>query len=247
MPVNPTPGARRYNGGVEDVETASEDLVVHSVLWEAAREALRFLQMQFGGPAAMACTKVLAAARRADILAWLAPVEMLMRKLLWLEALALAPDLPTPCALKAAARTALGARRARAMEDDFESPAQRKARFAIGGGGSQASVQVRSGFHCAAPVRMRWAGTGVFPSLPIAKRLVAALRVVKNPELFALRLARRLVAASRSGRKLAPAARPGAGGSCRVRAVNRTISGKSGNTDGPRMILKRQIIVQREK
>jgi hypothetical protein len=41
--------------------------------------------------------------------------------------------------------------------------------------------------------------------LPIAKRLEAALRVVKNPELFALRLARRLVAASRSGRKLAPA------------------------------------------
>jgi hypothetical protein len=51
---------------------------------------------------------------------------------------------------------------------------------------------------------MRWAGTGIFPSLPIAKRVEAALRVAENPNPFALRLARRLRAAARLGRRMDP-------------------------------------------
>jgi hypothetical protein len=155
-----------------------------ATLWAAAREALRFMQTLFGGPAAIAALVWVVGARRAEMLAWLAPVEALLRKLVALEAASLSVSPPMP-------RTppvGPGARRPRGVID-IETPQNWPARFRV-----SASQERRRDAGPATPPRTAGAPNfdGLYGAFPLAARLEAALRVMENPAPYAQRLARRL-------------------------------------------------------
>lgn len=65
--------------------------------WEQVKVLLSFMAALFGAPSALATQSYLRAARRLEILQWLAPLEALARRLLAIEALGLpAPNMPPP-------------------------------------------------------------------------------------------------------------------------------------------------------
>jgi hypothetical protein len=174
-----------------------------AALWEAAREALVFMQTLFGGPAAIAALVWVVGARRAEMLAWLAPVERLARKLVALEAASLAPPpLTAPPLRQGAQPSAPRARR----DIDIETPQDWPARFCV-----SAPQERRRLAGPATPPRSVGAPNfdGLYPAFAIAARLEALRRVVEDPAPYVRRPARRLARRlARTPGLLAALARP---------------------------------------
>jgi hypothetical protein len=178
-------------------------------LWAAAREALDFMATLFGGPAAIARLIWVVGARRAEMLAWLAPVERLARKLVALEAASLAP----PPLMAAPLRQGAQPSAPRARRDiDIETPQDWPARFCV-----SAPQERRRPAGPATPPRSVGAPNfdGLYPAFAIASRLEALRRVVEDSAPHARRLARRLArtpglltALARPAPRRAPCAAP---------------------------------------
>jgi hypothetical protein len=144
-------------------------------LWDALRYGLRCLVALFGAPIALVAMHMMTPKERAEILAWLRPLEDLARALLRLEALALlvAPG-------QSARRPKQRAKRVVAL--DWENSESWPVRFHLGG-------------QCP-PSRQAGARRSAEPKLTcpwsLAERLEALLRVAENPAPHALRCARAL-------------------------------------------------------
>lgn len=188
------------------------------VLWRAARFLMRGLMSALGAPEEIAQRGLLTRRARAEILAWLRPVEALLRRLLLVRAAALAPELAPPCAQRAAKKR----ERARQLvAQDLLHAADWRVRFRmlsafpaaspdktynesvyaavwsrVAAGESLYLVlkslnpeeRARYGADCARPKTI--AGD----PWPLAERAEAVLRVLADPTPFARRLAQRLTA-----------------------------------------------------
>jgi hypothetical protein len=162
----------------------------HVELWAAARNALSFMISLFESPAAVACLRMMGKKLRADILAWLRPIEHLLRRLIALEARG----------VKAVfARTRRGAKRARrAVALDLENSAAWPVSFKLGVRGlKRFATRTRTApLQNLRPALPNWPKPervkGVYDSFAVARRFEAVLRVMRAPMGYIRRCARRL-------------------------------------------------------
>jgi hypothetical protein len=132
----------------------------------------------FDSPRTLACLQLVVAARRDDILAWLRPIEQLIRRLLLLEAQSLPPaQNPAP------APRAKAPRKRRLITLDPEAPQTWPAHFRL----AQTARKPPAN-----PLRRackRADNAGLYPSFALAERWQAVLRVAENPARYVLRAA----------------------------------------------------------
>lgn len=168
--------------------------------WEQVKVLLGFMAALFGAPGAIAARLYLRAARRLEILQWLAPLEAVARRLLAIEALALPPpnmpalrtrlrDAPVAGALEEASSPALAA----------DDPETWRVVFNLWPGS-------RTGTRKLAGARISGDPQGEPPLLrnafPLARRIEALRRLAEAPDralrrMAALLAARRREAATR--------------------------------------------------
>ncbi|MGD2134011.1 MAG: hypothetical protein PVI23_14550 [Maricaulaceae bacterium] len=187
-----------------ETDPCSEDDASLPALWEAARYLLHCLKAVFGGPCAIAGLGVLALKEYQDIAGWLAPIEKAVRRLLLIEAAAIAPDLtPAPPRPAQPAPKAAGAPR-NAVTQDEDNSADWRVRFDplphV-----RASKARRDSAQSAVPAAGRtFESLGVHCAWPLAERAEAVARVLDNPAPHVRRLALRLARGlNRNGARLA--------------------------------------------
>jgi hypothetical protein len=151
------------------------------LLWRAAGAFLQTLFNLFGAPEAIAAQDVLSARTRTFLLAWLRAGEALLRRLLLIEAAALAPPASSLHADKR--RTP---RQRRLREFFADKPEDWRVAFRVlGPPASRRRASAMAGDTLAVHTRLHSAW-------PLAERAEALLRAYNTPAPFAQRLARRL-------------------------------------------------------
>ncbi|MGE3301510.1 MAG: hypothetical protein AB7M12_00165 [Hyphomonadaceae bacterium] len=152
-----------------------------SAAWERLAAMIQWIVALYGGPAEIAQRLCFLRKDRQHFLAWLAPLEALARRLLFIEAAVL------PAPNRAPAVTAAG-RIANAYTDEPraelpEDPKRWRVVFRVG----------PSSARRAAPSVLAPRGFGAIANaLPLARRLEALLRLMENRTRALARLARRL-------------------------------------------------------
>jgi hypothetical protein len=167
--------------------------------WAWAQDLCATIAVLFGAPATIAARLLLRRKWRHDMLAWLGPLEALVRRLLLLKAL----DGPAPnCAPAPPARKAnlVIAFTDRQQPDLPEDAAQWRVRFAVWPYGHMRSQST------APKIDARRGGGIHFNAVPLARRLEALRRVLDNPDAALARLVRLLAQDRANGRDSAPAA-----------------------------------------
>ncbi|MGE0827809.1 MAG: hypothetical protein AB7O04_00460 [Hyphomonadaceae bacterium] len=137
-----------------------------SEAWAFAGEIVRMAAIVFGAPGEILARLFLSRQEGRDFRAYLAPIEDYMRRLLFIAALEIAPNL-APVRARARERK-MCVRRERAPTLTMLPRAR---------GGGRRGVRSMEGFE---------------PARPSARRMEALLRICENPAPFARRLARRL-------------------------------------------------------
>jgi hypothetical protein len=139
----------------------------------------------FDSPRTLACLQLVVAARRDDILAWLRPIEQLIRRLLLLEAQSLPPSASSQSATtrapKPAPKPASEPRQRRLIVLDPEAPHTWPAHFRL-------LDRRRPSRHAGGPMRTGL-HAGLYNSFALAERWQAALRVAENPARYVRRAA----------------------------------------------------------
>ena len=188
-----------YPEGLRD--PGSHDLV------DTARWFLSFLVKTFWSPASLARLEQVWQWRKFDLLDWLRPVELLLRRLLLIEALGLilSQALPTPRPASARDRTSKGragtppAARPKPPFDPDHPETWRVSFTAIPGRPSSGSRRPRrrlppidrNRVRCDPVTPLRYRRV-MHSALPLALRLEAVIRVTLDPARYARRLALRL-------------------------------------------------------
>jgi hypothetical protein len=150
-------------------------------LWRAAGAFLATLFNLFGAPEAIAAQGALSAKAHALTLAWVRAGEALLRRLLLIEAAALAPP-----AFRQQTVRARSPRQRRLREFFADKPEDWRVSFRSCVGDTRARrgrVPMCATGACVSPTRSAW---------PLAERAEALLRAYNTPAPFAARLARRL-------------------------------------------------------
>jgi hypothetical protein len=166
----------------------------HSELWAVLRHFFGCAQRDIGDPTDIARIALIGPEARKLILDWLAPLEALLRRLLFLNAVAIelpnAPH-PNPAKLKAPKPNATPARPKVAR--DAENPASWPAHFRLAP--PSAHRPAPSSPQNAPPKNPRRGahfGAGLYTGWPLALRFEALRRAMENPDALTLRLARLL-------------------------------------------------------
>jgi hypothetical protein len=147
-------------------------------LWRALRHYFEWLLNVIGDGAAVAHMHTLTRKQRDDVLTWLRPVEALLRRLIFLDAMALPHEAP-----RAPSVRVKRARIRRVVENKPDAPEDWHVRFRLVDPPARASLQQRRG--AGAP-------HAHFSAWPLAERIEAALRAFNDPAPLARRLARLL-------------------------------------------------------
>ena len=170
--------------------------------WAGLAEMIGWIIALFGAPGAIAAHIGLTRRTGAQLLAWLAPLEALARRLLFIEAASLpAPNAPAPFAPRGRIVSAL--RDAPCIEPPEDSALWR-VMFRVAPGSPAASPR-NAGAGSARP-RSGFPGAN---AAPLARRLEALLRLAQNRAAALARLARRLHAApARTANAFAPYRHP---------------------------------------
>jgi hypothetical protein len=183
-----------YPGGLKD--PASNDLI------DAARWFLAFLVNTFWSPASLARLEQVWQWRKFDLLDWLCPIELLLRRLLLIEALGLILSQALPAVPPAPAKGQTGKQAASRPKPPFDPdhPETWRVSFnAVPARPSSGSRRPRRRLppidldrvrcHPITPLRYRRV---MHNAVPLALRLEAAIRVMLDPASYARRLALRL-------------------------------------------------------
>jgi hypothetical protein len=162
----------------------------HSEHWAVLRHFFGCAQRDIGAPTDIARIALIGPEARKLILDWLAPLEALLRQLLFLNAVAIelpnAPR-PNPAKLKAPKSNAQPARPKSAR--DAENPASWPAHFRLAP--PSAHRPAPRGPKKSAPREAHF-GAGLYTGWPLALRFEALRRAMENPDALTLRLARLL-------------------------------------------------------
>ena len=154
--------------------------------WEHVADLYGWIVSLFGAPRALADRESLLRQTRRDILAWLAPVEALARRLLLLKALTLPAPNCVPVFLPSGRlTTAFVDTPAPALDENAETW---RVRFSVWPHGTTRKAST------ATPLDTRRTGAITDNALPLARRLEALRRVLENPEIALKRLTRLLAA-----------------------------------------------------
>jgi hypothetical protein len=164
---------------VTDEPTSREDR------WRYLADMVTMVITLFGTPAALAAMRILRRATRIEILHWLAPLEALARRLLLLEAAALAPRNAPPARALIRGRLANALRDTPAPSDD---PAHWRVCFSLWPHG--AHHHARRETHSVSQPSPQIKET----ALAFAKRLEALSRLVRDRQPHVLRMAKLLAA-----------------------------------------------------
>jgi len=171
------------------------------VLWRIAGAFMHALYMLFGGPEDVARHGSYAKHNYRRMLAWLRVAEALLRRLLLIEANAIAyaytPPDRTPPRQRARKLREFSADKPEEWRVSFRcfssrasvGSGSRHSRETLGGVGAGARFAIASTRKRAKRIPKRF-----FNTWPLAERYEAALRVFNNPAAFARRLAKRLYA-----------------------------------------------------
>lgn len=172
-----------------------EDRFTHTTAYDAlvhAWDLLKLVVARFWGPVALGQLPGLAQWRMCDLLDWLRPIELMLRRLILLEATAMAPSLPQPA--PARPHTPRPARykpvdpersetwtvRFHNLHEARPRPTLNYPRLSLRRDGSRSEFIA---FRDRADLRDTWA---------LARRLEAAIRVVSDPMPWIRRLARHI-------------------------------------------------------
>lgn len=158
---------------VPNIGRIAADGLVH------ARDLLGFIFVRFFTPRNIAREIVISAERRFDFLRWLRIVEEMVRRVLFIEASAIAISLPPP-----EPRASTSRPRKPAPVFDREDVATWRPSFRM------TPYAIRP--HAPGRQRMKKAPRTLLPSRPLARRMRAVLLAVVDPHPFIERLARRL-------------------------------------------------------
>jgi hypothetical protein len=162
----------------------------HSELWAVLRHFFGCAQRDIGAPTDIARIALIGPEARKLILDWLAPLEALLRRLLFLNAVAIElPNAqhPNPAKLKAPKSNAQRPRPSIAR--DAENPASWPAHFRLAP--PSAHRPAPRGAQKPAPREAHF-GAGLYTGWPLALRFEALRRAMENPDALTLRLARLL-------------------------------------------------------
>ena len=168
-----------------------------------ARDLLTFIFARFWSPAAIGKLTHVTEARRREFLDWLRPVELMLRRLLFIEASALAATLTPAAQEKKAAADVTSAKPERPDPEpsasDAPPPSDRPQDWAVSFRVTPAAVPSPSGH---APARggvthIKTAALheNLYPARPLALRLEALVRVVIDPMHYIRRLSTQLLRA----------------------------------------------------
>jgi hypothetical protein len=152
--------------------------------WDALRAWAKAMVNAFGEPASIAAQLLLRRSSREDILAWLAPLEAGVRRVLLMEAVKLArPNEPPAPIMRGRIATAFREEPSRTLPED--------------------STQWRTSFRVwpaitrceAVPAQpaIRASKRAIhYNSYPLARRIEAVIRVFENPAAYIAKIARRI-------------------------------------------------------
>ncbi len=168
-------------------------------LVDSARHLLGWIFNVFWNPGTLASWPGVWQWRKFELLDWLRPLELLLRRILLIEAVGLLTSQSLPAPKAAAIRSGKGAARTAPAKPacDPDHPERWRVSFSIlplrGRSGPRRRLPPIDWDHFAGdprtPKRFRRV---LHDALPLARRLEAALRVVLDPAAFARRLAFRL-------------------------------------------------------
>lgn len=179
----------------------------HAALWEAAREVLALMASALGGPALIATMGKLERRTRRNILDWLAPLEVLVRKLLLLEA-ALVPRRAEAKFRKGAPPQRAAPPRGKCAPPHPEKPPTWRVAFSLSASAPRkparnAGPRIRDLNARYTPPPLKPARPRRDAALKLAMRYEALRRVLDNPAPHARRLARRLERHPPAARRIA--------------------------------------------
>jgi hypothetical protein len=161
--------------------------------WDDLRYAVGMILALFGAPEAIAARRMLVRRTRQDILAWLAPIEAMARRILLLAALE-APACNAAAPTPSYRVPVLSAMRDTPFRELSDNPADWRVLFSDWPGDANCGA--------GAPARKRTAGEGAgaskdrrfadYTAYPLARRLEALIRLARDPGAAITRMARKI-------------------------------------------------------
>ncbi len=152
--------------------------------WDALRAWAKAMVNAFGEPAAIAAHLLLRRSVREDILAWLAPLEAGVRRMLLMEAVKLAkPNEPPATIVRGRVATSFREEPGKTLPEDSR---QWRACFRIW------PAVTRLEAAPAQPVIRASKRAVHYNAYPLARRIEAVIRVFENPAAYIAKIARRI-------------------------------------------------------